>query len=78
MVAPTALPYASPMGLVYDSGAFAENMDLTLALADWDGFDARRRAVEAGGRLLGRGEARFTAGETSASCRRTRSWSVRA
>jgi aerobic carbon-monoxide dehydrogenase large subunit len=38
-----ALPYPNPLGMTYDSGAYEQILDRTLALADWDGF-ARRRA----------------------------------
>lgn len=48
-----ALPYTSPMGLTYDSGDFAANMDRVLEFADWDGFADRRTAAEARGKLAG-------------------------
>ncbi len=50
-----AFPFASPVGVVYDSGDFARGLELALASADWDGFPARRAASEARGRLRGRG-----------------------
>ena len=59
LIPPAALPYATPMGMTYDSGAFAENMDTTLALADWEGFAARRAEAEARGRLRGIGVANY-------------------
>ena len=59
LIAPAALPYASPMGMTYDSGAFAENMDMTLGLADWDGFQDRRAEAEARGKRLGIGVANY-------------------
>ena len=40
------LPYRSPMGLNYDSGDFAGNMERALNAADWAGF---RRAARCGG-----------------------------
>src|SRR5207302_9518424 len=52
-------PYASPFGMVYDSGRYTENMDLALRLADWDGFDARRAEARTRRRLLGRGLANY-------------------
>ncbi|WP_018701063.1 xanthine dehydrogenase family protein molybdopterin-binding subunit [Amorphus coralli] len=48
-----ALPFTSPMGLTYDSGDFAGNMQRVLDFADWDGFDKRRKAAEARGKLAG-------------------------
>ncbi|GJI89741.1 xanthine dehydrogenase family protein molybdopterin-binding subunit [Duganella hordei] len=50
-----AMPYLSPMGLHYDSGDFAGNMERVLELADWDGFAARRAASAARGKLRGIG-----------------------
>ncbi|MCL4798635.1 MAG: xanthine dehydrogenase family protein molybdopterin-binding subunit [Burkholderiales bacterium] len=54
LIAPDAMPFASPTGFTYDSGEFAQAMDKCLALADWKGFDARRKASEAKGRRRGR------------------------
>ncbi|WP_119166601.1 xanthine dehydrogenase family protein molybdopterin-binding subunit [Algihabitans albus] len=48
-------PFHSPVGVVYDSGAFERGLDMTLKLADWSGFEARRKSSEATGRLRGRG-----------------------
>jgi len=48
-------PFHSPVGVVYDSGAFDEILDEALRLADADGFAARRAASEAAGKLRGRG-----------------------
>jgi carbon-monoxide dehydrogenase large subunit len=52
-------PYRSAMGLNYDSGDFVGNMDRVLALADWDGFPARRAASLAQGKLRGIGLANY-------------------
>jgi len=54
-----ALPYTTPMGLTYDCGEFERGMDMTLALADWDGFPARRAEARARGRLRGIGLANY-------------------
>jgi aerobic carbon-monoxide dehydrogenase large subunit len=54
LIAPDALPYHTPTHQNYDSGEFERLMDQCLALADWDGFDARRAASENAGRLRGR------------------------
>ncbi|MEL6297566.1 MAG: xanthine dehydrogenase family protein molybdopterin-binding subunit [Pseudomonadota bacterium] len=45
----TSLPWTTPMGLNVDSGDFAELLDQTLALADFEGFEARRAEAEARG-----------------------------
>ncbi|MDP6352031.1 MAG: xanthine dehydrogenase family protein molybdopterin-binding subunit [Alphaproteobacteria bacterium] len=55
LIAPESFPYETPLGLIYDSGQFADNLDAGLARADWDGFAARRAAAEQRGRLRGIG-----------------------
>ncbi|MDP1532836.1 MAG: molybdopterin-dependent oxidoreductase, partial [Rubrivivax sp.] len=59
MVRPEQMPYRNAMGQVYDSGQFEKIMDQGLALADWNGFEQRRAASKARGRLRGRGIATF-------------------
>jgi len=54
-----ALPYTNPLGVAYDSGKFHKSLDQALALSDWDGFEARRRAAAERGRLLGIGIANY-------------------
>jgi carbon-monoxide dehydrogenase large subunit len=49
------MPYRNAAGWTYDSGAFEPLLDRALALADWQGFPARRAASEARGLLRGRG-----------------------
>ncbi|MGH7059289.1 MAG: xanthine dehydrogenase family protein molybdopterin-binding subunit, partial [Stellaceae bacterium] len=56
-VPPQAMPYATPLGLSYDSGEFARNMDQALAAIDAAGFPARRVAAQARGRCRGLGRA---------------------
>jgi carbon-monoxide dehydrogenase large subunit len=41
--------------MTYDSGAYEQILDRTLALADWDGFVARRAASRAAGKYRGIG-----------------------
>lgn len=48
-------PFSSPVGVVYDSGAFAKSLEMALAQADHDGFAARRAQSEAEGKLRGFG-----------------------
>ena len=55
LIPPSAMPYKAPSGQTYDSGEFEAVLDKALALADWKGFPARRRASEGAGRLRGIG-----------------------
>jgi carbon-monoxide dehydrogenase large subunit len=59
LVRRTQLPYRSATGLTYDSGDFRGNMARALALAQWKGFPARRRAARKRGRLAGIGIANY-------------------
>ncbi len=59
MIRPAQMPYKNPMGQTYDVGQFEKMLDQGLALADWKGFEARRAASKAKGRLRGRGIATF-------------------
>ena len=56
-VKPEAMPYQTALGLNYDSGEFARNMDQALAAADLTGFPARRAEARARGRYRGLGHA---------------------
>jgi aerobic carbon-monoxide dehydrogenase large subunit len=56
-ITPEAMPYQTALGLNYDSGEFAGNMDQALAAADVAGFPARRTAARARGRYRGLGHA---------------------
>jgi aerobic carbon-monoxide dehydrogenase large subunit len=55
MIPPSAMPYKTPNGPIYDSGDFRTMLDRALALADWDGFKARRRTSQKTGKLRGIG-----------------------
>ena len=59
MIRPEQMPYKNPLGQTYDSGAFEKILDQGLALADWNGFAARRAESKARGLLRGRGIASF-------------------
>jgi len=59
MVRPEQIPYKNAMGQTYDSGHFEKILDQGLALADWNGFAARRAESQARGKLRGRGIATF-------------------
>lgn len=55
----SAMPYRTATGLTYDSGDMAANMEHALALADREGFEARRRTAAGSGRLRGFGFANY-------------------
>lgn len=48
-------PYATPVGLTYDTGDYAAHLDKAIALADVAGFAARKHASAAQGKLRGLG-----------------------
>ncbi|HVL36809.1 MAG TPA: xanthine dehydrogenase family protein molybdopterin-binding subunit [Burkholderiales bacterium] len=54
-----AFPYKTPVGSTYDSGDPPGQLERAVALADWSGFEARRMAAAARGRLRGIGLAMF-------------------
>ncbi len=59
LIKPAAMPYRNGVGMLYDSGRYEENMDLAMEIADWKGFERRRREAKKRGRLLGRGLANY-------------------
>ena len=59
MIRPEQMPYTNAMGQTYDSGRFEQILDQGLALADWQGYAARREASRQRGKLRGRGIATF-------------------
>jgi carbon-monoxide dehydrogenase large subunit len=59
LLRPEQFPYHTPMGLTYDAGDFAGNMQRALELADWNGFPARRAEAEKRGKLAGIGFANY-------------------
>jgi carbon-monoxide dehydrogenase large subunit len=56
-IKPEAMPYQTALGLNYDSGEFARNMDQALAAADLSGFPARRAEARERARYRGLGHA---------------------
>jgi aerobic carbon-monoxide dehydrogenase large subunit len=54
-VPPAAMPFKTGLTFTYDSGEFAENMEMALRLADVDGFPARREEAKRRGKLRGLG-----------------------
>ena len=53
LIPESALPFANPLGITYDSGAYEKAMSAALALGDWNGFPARRDDARRRGRLRG-------------------------
>jgi carbon-monoxide dehydrogenase large subunit len=54
-IPPQAMPFRTGLTFTYDSGEFAQNMDMALQLADFAGFETRRAQSRAGGKLRGIG-----------------------
>jgi aerobic carbon-monoxide dehydrogenase large subunit len=54
-IRPDAYPFETRTGWIYDTGNYAAAMAKCQALADWDGYAARRAQSEAGGKYRGRG-----------------------
>ena len=51
----SSFPYRNPQGLVYDSGDYLGVQERALELADWKGFEKRRKESRARGRYRGIG-----------------------
>lgn len=64
LVQPDQMPYRNPIGAVYDSGNYVDNMDIAMGLADWSGFKVRKAAAAARGKLLGRGFCNYVESST--------------
>ncbi len=71
LITPAALPYRTRLGLTYDSGAFADNLETALRLIDWDDFETRRRVAEDRGKLAGIGVANYLESPAAAPYERT-------
>ncbi len=54
LIRPDAYPYETRTGWIYDTGNYAAALAKCQALADWDGYAARRARSEAIGKLRGR------------------------
>ena len=59
LIAPDQMPYPNPVGVTYDSGEYEIAMNHAMALADWDGFSARRIEAKSRHKLAGRGLANY-------------------
>jgi carbon-monoxide dehydrogenase large subunit len=58
-IPPAQMPYTTTLGLTYDSGDFARNMEDALERADVAGFPARKAAAQKAGKLRGLGIATY-------------------
>lgn len=58
-IKPSAMPYTTGTGKIYDTGEFAGHMAKAQAIADWDGFKKRAAAAKRNGRLRGIGLATY-------------------
>jgi carbon-monoxide dehydrogenase large subunit len=54
-IPPQAMPYKTPLVFTYDSGRFEENLTRVMKLADWSGFETRRKEAAKRGKLRGIG-----------------------
>jgi carbon-monoxide dehydrogenase large subunit len=59
LIKPSALPYKTPTGKVYDSGEFAATMARAQELIDWKGFAKRATQSKRAGKLRGIGIATY-------------------
>ena len=50
LISPKAMPYRNAVGMLYDSGTYQANMETAMALADWKGFEKRRREAKRRGK----------------------------
>lgn len=58
-IQPEQFPYASPVGMTYDSGNYEASLDLALKHADYAGFEARRAEAASRGKYRGIGFSTF-------------------
>ncbi|MBV9555018.1 MAG: molybdopterin-dependent oxidoreductase, partial [Alphaproteobacteria bacterium] len=66
LIPEAALPYRNPFGMTYDSGRYEVILDRALALADWNGFAARRLESERCGRCRGIGLGTYVESQSGA------------
>ena len=54
-ISPAQMPFKTGLTFVYDCGEFEKSMDMALEMADYKGFEARKREARKRGKLLGFG-----------------------
>ena len=54
LIPPDKFPYNTPTWYTYDSGEFVRLLDKCIDMADWKGYEKRRKASEKAGKLRGR------------------------
>ena len=59
LIGEAEMPYANPLGMIYDSGDYHKCIAMALARADWSGIEDRRADAEGRGLLLGVGFASY-------------------
>ena len=59
LVPASAMPYRNAVGTLFDSGDYPAAMDRAIALADWEGFEARRAEARRRDRYRGIGVANY-------------------
>ncbi len=80
-ISPSQMPFKTGLTFTYDCGEFEKSMNMALELADYDGFEERKREARARGKLLGLGlsstiERAAAAGSEGAEIRFDRGGSV--
>ncbi|HEX3484863.1 MAG TPA: xanthine dehydrogenase family protein molybdopterin-binding subunit [Micropepsaceae bacterium] len=70
LIAPKQMPYANPVGSIYDSGEYEINMDKLLRLADWAGAAKRGEDARRRGKLFGVGFANYVESSTGSPTER--------
>ena len=58
-IPPSAMPYTTALGAIYDTGNFQKNLEDALTAADWAGAGARKAEAKRRGRLRGIGLATY-------------------
>ncbi|MEZ5774466.1 MAG: xanthine dehydrogenase family protein molybdopterin-binding subunit [Hyphomicrobiaceae bacterium] len=58
-IQPSQFPYQTPVAVMYDTGDYEASLNKALEMADYKGFEARRAAAKANGKLRGIGVASY-------------------
>lgn len=54
-ISASQMPYKTALYFTYDCGEFEKNMDITMEMADWQGFEERRKDARQRGKIRGIG-----------------------